>query len=312
MPGGRFAPPPPVSRVAMGGIAFLVTAVFALAWAGLGTLHNLTARGEAVSILSAELQRPTQDALFVALQNEPHEPRLTFSKDLVVFDIPKPPGVGAELASELAGQQAATLYDHGFPKDPGYDRTQTRLPRGLLVLFTAARHKQLALSAKAALIGALAGMFICAFIATGAARFGLPGAAVGLGWLMLQYHLLLSRFWFERNMTNGLLFRGGLRVAAFEPGRRVLFVAVALLVAGFVYSALLGGTKTVVQERRRRETKKAANGEKPDEGGQVAANESDVAGPPAEPPSEPPAEPPSEPPAEPGPPPEATAEEVSS
>jgi hypothetical protein len=251
--------------------------VFALAWAGLSTLHNLTARGEAVSILSAELQRPTQDALFVALQNEPHEARLTFGKDLVVFDIPKPPGVGAELASELAGQRAAILYDHGFPKDPGYDRTQTRLPRGLLVLFTGARHKQLALSAKAALIGALAGMFICAFIATGAARFGLPGAAVGLGWLMLQYHLLLSRFWFERNMTNGLLFRGGLRISAFEPGRKVLFVAVALLVAGFVYSALLGGTKTVVQERRRRERKKVAKSDKPKADKQPDANDADAA-----------------------------------
>jgi hypothetical protein len=255
LPGGRFAPPPPVSRIAVGGIAFLVTGVFCFAWAGVTTLKALTTKEKTVSIVGTMLRQPVTDRLTEEVKRHPDAKTYSVAADLVVFDVDRAAAADINIGRVLADRRAEELWLRGYPRDPGLERTTTEgFPRSLVTLFSEHRHKQMDPAGLAALFGVAAGMLVCAFMATGAARFGLPGAAALLGYMIFQYHVRLLNFWFDKNGTNGLHYKTQVHFAVFDPQRKLLFVAIALLAAGLVYSALLGGTKAVAQERKRKRT----------------------------------------------------------
>lgn len=250
LPGGRLAPPPPVSRVAVGGIAFLLTAVFCFAWAGIGVLRDVTSKERAIELVGSSIRESTARELVAAIEKDPNAPRYEIVRDLVSFDVERAAVRDINIYDVLAQRRAAELYLRGFPRDPGPNRTfVSGVPRSFITLFTAHRHKQLQSAELAALFGVGAGMLICAFMATGAARFALPGASALLGYLFLRYHVLLVNFWFEKNGTEGLKYQVHFNLAANEPIRKLLFVAITLLVAGLVYSVLLGGTRAAIDER---------------------------------------------------------------
>lgn len=262
LPGGRLAPPPPVSRVAVGGIAFLLTAAFCFAWAGVGVLKGVTSKERAIELVGGSLRDATAQELVAAIEKDPNAPRYEIVRDLVRFDVERPAARDINIYDVLAQGRAAELYQQGFPRDPGPNRTFVNgVPRSFITLFTAHRHNQLKAAELAALFGLGAGMLICAFVATGAARFALPGASALLGYVFLRYHVVLLDFWFEKNGAEGLRYQVHFNLAANDPTRKLLFVALALLVAGLVYSVLLGGTRAVIDERtsakRKKKRKKA-------------------------------------------------------
>lgn len=256
MPGGLLEPPPPVSRIAMGGIAWLMTGVFCAAWAGLGALGNLTTPTQAQTILARSIKERVRQDIVEAL-NDPRQQQsdtILVDDDLVRFEIARATAQDVNVPSVVAQGRAKFLYEHGLPPLPNKP-TQTVLPRAVLGLMTARQHQRMHLARNAALIGVAASMLVCAAMATGAARFGLPGAGALLGYILIQYHIVVFNFWVETSKEGGRLFRSRLRNALFQPGRQLAFAAIALLVAGFVYSALIGGTRTVARERRRRKAK---------------------------------------------------------
>jgi len=250
LPGGKFAPPPPVSRIVVGGVALVATAVFGFVWAMAGVLNTLTTKAQSEAIVGHMLVGPTAAALVQTAQQHPDAARLTYADDLVAFDIDRSAARDINIATPLATQRAAQLWTSGMPKDPILERTRTQFPRQVVELFTRRRHDQMKPAMLAALFGVAAGMLICVLMATGAARFGVPGTAALLAYLLLRYHIFLFRFWIDRNVTDPFVYQVRVRDAVLDPQRKLLFVAIALLVAGFVYSALLGGTRAVVRERR--------------------------------------------------------------
>ena len=264
LPGGRLAPPPPVSRVAAGGAAFLLAAVLCAIWGGAITLYNVTNRHDATVILRQALADPYAAAVQKKLAAT-KGPEIAVEQDLVTFDLTRAAATNAGVVRLAAETRANELYDKGLPKDPGVGRTQTYLPRVALDLFTQFHHKNLNTAKTAAAVGAATALLLCAVIATGAARFGLPGAAVLLGRFILTWHIRLVNLWVEKAAPGGLIYRGKLRVAAAMPIRQLFFLAVALLVAGLVFSALLGGTKVVVSEKRKARKARRTGRKKGDE-----------------------------------------------
>jgi hypothetical protein len=198
------------------------------------------------------LRDPVAQKLAEEAKRHPDAKTYSVAADLVVFDIDRAAAADINIARVVADRRAEELWLRGYPRDPGLERTTTEgFPRSLITLFSEHRHKQMDPAGMAALFGVGAGMLVCAFMATGAARFGLPGAAALLGYMIFQYHVRLLNFWFSKNGKNGLHYKTQVRLAVFDPERKLLFVAIALLAAGLVYSALLGGTRAVAQERRR-------------------------------------------------------------
>lgn len=258
LPGGKFAPPPPVSRIVVGGAAFLITGLFCFAWAGAATLHKLTTKEAARAIVGQLLVEPTANALAEAAKADPNAKTYVGGSDLVDVNIDRNAAQDINIAAVIADRRAAQLWENGVPKDPGPDRTDVDLPRTVVNLFTKQRHAQVGAAMMASLFGIGAGMLICALMATGAARFGLPGACALLGYVILRYHIRLLDFWFTKNGEFWKSNRARLQDAVFDPQRKLLFVTIALLAAGAVYSALLGGTKAVVKERRAAERRKEA------------------------------------------------------
>jgi hypothetical protein len=258
LPGGKLAPPPPVTRVAAGGMAFLVTAAFAFLWAGIGTLEELTVNRHSVLIIKQVLIEPYRQALADGLKKTNGSP-IALSRDLVVFSVSRDQADDINVPSALAGERAAQLYQDGFPPTPeSAGRTTTVLPRTLLSLMTKQRHENLKTAKTAALIGLIAGFVLCAVIATGASRFLLPGAAALLGYLLLRYHVRFTNLWVEPDEPGGLLFRGRLRLAVYQPGRYLLFVALSFLIAGGVFRALRGPLSAAVAGGQKAEAAEAA------------------------------------------------------
>lgn len=246
LPGGRLAPPPPVTRVAAGGMAFLVAAVFAFVWAGIGTLENMTTDRVATQMLYRVLREPYREAVAEALRTQQGSP-IAVDEDLVNFSIDRAAAADMNISDELARRRALELYEGGVPKDPGVNqRTDTIFPRSVLAVFTAHRHENLKTAKTAALIGVATAFLLCAVIALGASRFALPGAAALLGWGLLDYHIRLVNFWVEKNAPGALLFRGRIRTASFEPGRNLLFITITLLVAAVVFRALRGPVRAIL------------------------------------------------------------------
>lgn len=262
LPGGRLAPPPPVSRVAAGGLAFLLASVFALIWAGTATLENLTEPRTGQLILKRVLREPYEVAVQEALRTQQGSP-VAIENDLVNFSIDRNAATDRNVPELLAGERAVVLYNDGFPKDPGIGRVNTILPRSVLTLFNKDRHEKLATAKTAALIGLATGFLLCAVIAMGAARFLLPGAAALMGWGLLDYHVRLMNFWIEENAPGALLFRGRLRLAVFDPARQLLFITIALLVAGGVFRMLRGPMRAVLRGAEKRATPPEGSEEAP-------------------------------------------------
>jgi hypothetical protein len=236
--------------VAAGGAAFLLAGVMVALWAGANTLYTLTDRHNASVILRQALMEPYTTTVQKRLAAT-KGPEIAYEQDLVSFDLTRSAATNPGNVRLAAEVRATELYEKGLPKDPGLGRTQTVLPRAVLRLLTDFHHRSLATAKTAAGVGAATALLLCAVIATGAARFGLPGAAVLLGRVILTWHIRLADFWIEKPQPGALVYRGKLRVAAAIPIRQVTFAAIALLVAGLVYSALLGGTRVVVSERRK-------------------------------------------------------------
>lgn len=251
LPGGRLAPPPPVSRVAAGGLAFLMASVFAFIWAGIGTMEKLTDPRNSEVILKRVLREPYEAALQDALRTQEGSP-VAVEHDLVNFSIDRKAAADRNVPELLAGERAVVLYNDGFPKDPGIERVNTILPRSVLTLFNKDRHEKLGTAKNAALIGLGTAFLLCAVIAIGAARFLLPGAAALMGWGLLDYHVRLMNFWIEENAPGALLFRGRLRLAVFDPARQLLFITIALLVAGGVFRMLRGPMRAVLRGSEKR------------------------------------------------------------
>ena len=247
LPGGRLAPQPPVTRVAAGGAAFLLASLFAFVWAGASTLQQLTEERPAVTILSRALEGPYQQALNQALRTQPGSP-IAVDADLVSFQIDRRAAADINVATVLARQRAVELYQGGFPEDPGgRERTTSLYPRAFLTLFSADRHDSIGLAKMAALVGMATSFLLCAVIATGASRFLLPGAAAVVGFGLLDYHVRLMRFWFEADSPGGLTIRARLRTSVYTPTRDLLFIAIALIVAGLVFRALRGPVRAVMR-----------------------------------------------------------------
>jgi hypothetical protein len=236
-----------------------MAAVFAFAWAGMGTLANLSENHTAEVILRRALVEPTRAALTEALRTQPQSP-VAVDDDLLNFSVDRNQASDINLPVELAGRRAAELYANGLPKDPGIERTRAELPRNVLALMTADRHQKLSTAKTAALIGVATAFLLCAAIATGAARFLLPGAAALLAYLLLQYHVRLFNLWVERNSPGALTYRGKVRIAAFGPSRDLLFVAITLLVAGVVFRGLRGPLRAAFGRSRQAEPEQAAGG----------------------------------------------------
>jgi hypothetical protein len=261
-----------VSRVAAGGAAFLLAGVLCAIWGGANILYTLTGRHDATVILKQALADPYTSAV-KAKAAATKGPEVAEDQDLIKFDLSRQAAESQGVVRLQAEARANELYDAGFPKDPGVGRTQTFLPRAVLNLLTQFHHKNLK-TAKTA-----------AAIATGAARFGLPGVGVLLGRVIVTWHIRLVNFWVEKNVPGALTYRGKLRLAATQPLRQLFFVAVALLFAGLFYSALLGGTKVVMSQRAdaRRERKTARAERKKAKSGEVdAAGPAPSEAPPAE------------------------------
>jgi hypothetical protein len=237
--------------VAAGGAAFLLAAVMCAIWGGAGTLSRLTTRFEATVILRQALTGPYTEELQKQLAAS-KAAQITVDHDLVQFDVPRTAAENPGLPRLLAEARANELYDKGFPKNPGVGHTQSALPRVVLSLFTQEHHRNLKPAQTAGLVGMATALVLCAVIATGAARFALPGAALFLGRIILTWHERLVNFWVEKDSPGALLFRGRLRLAMAQPSRQLAFLAITLLVAGAVYSALRGGTKQAVNERKQR------------------------------------------------------------
>ncbi|HZQ26544.1 MAG TPA: hypothetical protein VFA94_02490 [Acidimicrobiales bacterium] len=253
-PGGRWASPAPATRVVAGGAAFLLAALLCAIWAGAATLSRLTGQPDARFIVRQALIEPYTTELQKALAAS-KAPQLTVARDLVTFDVSRTAASNADLPRVLAEARANELYDKGFPRDPGVGHTQAGLPRVVLGAFTLQHHKNLKPAQTAALVGMGTALLLCAVIATGAARFALPGAAALLGYVILTWHVRLANFWVEKNSPGALLYRGRLSLAVAQPSRLLAFIAIALLVAGVVYRALIGGTKEPAKERRARKGK---------------------------------------------------------
>lgn len=256
LPGGRFAPPPPVSRVAAGGLAFLVAGVFAFLWAGMATLENLSEPQPAQTVLKRVLKEPYQEAVQEAFRTQQGSP-IAVDHDLINFSIDRNAALDRNVHDFLAEERAAELYTEGFPKDPGIERVNTILPRSVLNILNEQRNQQLGTAKTAALVGVATAFLLCALIATGAARFLLPGVAALLGWVLLDYHVRLMNFWIEKNAPGALVFRGRLRVAVYDPQRQLLFVTIALLVAGGVFRMLRGPMTAAMRGAERRSAKKS-------------------------------------------------------
>lgn len=247
LPGGRLAPQPPVTRVAAGGAAFLIASVFAFAWAGAATLERLTAERPAVTIVSRAIEEPYRQALARALATQPGSP-ISVDADLVNFTVDRSVAADINSARELARTRAGELYDGGFPEDPGAQaRTPTIYPRSFLTTFSAHRHENIGMAKLAALVGMATTFLLCAIIATGAARFLLPGAAAVVAYALLDYHVRLLRFWFEAEQPGGLAVRARLRSSVADPAQDLLFIAIALVVAGLVFRALRGPMSAVMR-----------------------------------------------------------------
>lgn len=256
LPGGRLAPPPPVSRVAAGGMAFLVASLFAFVWAGMGTLEKLTEPDSAKTVVGRVLREPYEAAIRDALRTQQGSP-IAVNDDLVNFSIDRDAATDRNVPKLLAEERAAALYKDGFPKDPGIERVNTILPRSVITLFTEHRNQMLGTAKTAALVGMATAFFLCAVIAMGAARFLLPGAAAALGWVILDYHVRLMNFWIEENAPGALLFRGRLRAAVFDPARQLLFIAITLLVAGGVFRMLRGPMRALMRSPEKAEPRPA-------------------------------------------------------
>jgi hypothetical protein len=256
LPGGRLAPPPPVTRVAAGGLTFLIAAAFAFLWAGVSTMERLTEPRTAQIILKRVLREPHQQEIQNALRTQPGSP-IAVDHDLVNFSIDRNAANDVNVPDLLAGQRAVELYQNGMPKDPGIERVETILPRSVFGIFTEVRHKNLGTAKTAALIGMLTAFLLCAVIATGASRFLLPGAAAMLGFLLLRYHIRLINFWLEDSAPGALLFKGRVRLAQFEPARQLLFVTITLLVAGLVFRMLRGPMRAVMRTSKTESTPEA-------------------------------------------------------
>ncbi|MDQ1436982.1 MAG: hypothetical protein QOK43_611 [Acidimicrobiaceae bacterium] len=251
LPGGRLAPPPPVTRVAAGGLAFLIASVFAFVWATTATLEKLSEPQRSQNMLSQLLREPYRQGLQEAQRTQAGSP-VVGDEDLVTFSIDRSAARDVNVATVLAERRAGELYANGLPRDPGIRRrTSMVFPRAFLNVFTASRHKNLKPAKTAALIGAATGFLLCAVIATGAARFLLPGAAAGMGWMLVNYHLRLINFWIERDAPGGLLIRGQFRVASFDARRQLVFVTVTLVVAGMVFRSLRGPMRVVMRSAQR-------------------------------------------------------------
>lgn len=247
LPGGRLAPQPPVTRVAAGGVAFLVASVFAFMWAGIGTMVVLTEEQVGVQMLHRVLRDPYQDAVASALRSQQGSP-ISVDADLVNFTIERRQAADINIGDVLARNRAQELYDGGLPEDPGVNRrTDAIFPRSVLTLFTEHRHNSLKTAQTAALLGMATCFLLCAVIGLSATRFLLPGAAAAMGWVLLDYHVRLVNFWVEENQPGGLLLRGQVRTSSYEPGRNLLFIAITLLVAGVVFRALRGPVKAILR-----------------------------------------------------------------
>lgn len=263
LPGGRLAPPPPVSRVAVGGLAFLLTSVFCFAWAGVEVLKQVTTKENSITLVGSSLTSATNDALVEVIRANDKAPEFEVVHDLVKFKVTRDDVADIHISEVLARQRASELWVNGYPRDPGPNRTFTNgTPRAFISLFTSYRHKQMGPAGLAALFGIGAGMLVCAFMATGAARFALPGAAALLGYGILRYHIRLLDFWFEKNGADGLKYQVNFKLAANASSQRLLFVGLALLVAGLIYSTLLGGTRNVLDSRGSAKKKAVAKAKK--------------------------------------------------
>jgi hypothetical protein len=119
LPGGRFAPPPPVSRIAVGGVAFLVTGVFCFAWAGVATLKTLTTKQKTVSIVGTMLRAPVAQKLGEEIKRHPDAKTYSVAADMVVFDIDRAAASDINIARVVADRRAEELWLRGYPRDPG-------------------------------------------------------------------------------------------------------------------------------------------------------------------------------------------------